>query len=174
MHGLTGVILLSAEDLKERPVLRFLFHVFVLAGLILIAGAIPATAESPIGVEKAWSRATAPGVEIGVGYLTIKNGGDVADRLVSVTTSVAEKTEMHQTQMKEGKMEMRPVPDGIPVPAKGTVTLEPAGYHLMLMGLKAPLAKGSTFTGTLTFEHAGTIDVTFQIEGMGASAPNQN
>lgn len=154
--------------------LRFLCHAVALASLTLIAEAIPAAAESLITVEDAWSRATPPGVDIGVGYLTIRNDGDASDRLLSVKTSVAESSEVHQSKMTDGKMEMRPVPDGIPVPAKGTVTLEPAGYHLMLMGLKAPLAKGSTFTGTLTFEHAGTIDVTFQIEGMGASAPNQN
>ena len=75
-------------------------------------------------VEKAWSRATAPGVEIGVGYLTIKNEGDAPDRLLSVTTPVADKTEIHQTQMTDGKMQMRPVPDGIPIPTKGTLTLE--------------------------------------------------
>ena len=39
-------------------------------------------------------------------------------------------------RMADGKMEMRPVPDGIPIPANGTVVLEPPGYHLMLMQLK--------------------------------------
>lgn len=153
---------------------RFSLHAIAAAMLILASDGIPAMAESSITVDKAWSRATAPGVEIGVGYLTIKNDGDAPDRLVSVSTPVAEKAEIHQTQMQDGKMQMRPVPDGIPIPAKGTVTLEPAGYHLMLMGLKAPLAKGSTFTASLAFEHAGTVDVTFHVEGMGASAPSQN
>ena len=88
--------------------------------LILVLGAIPAAAENLIAVADAWSRATAPGVDIGVGYLTIKNNGDTPDRLVSVSTSVAEKTEIHQTQMLDGKMQMRPVPDGVPIPAKGT------------------------------------------------------
>ncbi len=152
--------------------LRFSFQWFALAGLLLIAGAVPATAENAILVDKAWSRATPPGVEIGVGYLTIKNDGGTPDRLVSVSTPVAETAEIHQTQMQDGKMQMRPVPDGVPIPAKGTVTFEPAGYHLMLMGLKAPLEKGSTFPGTLTFEHAGTVDVTFSVAGMGASGPD--
>jgi copper(I)-binding protein len=151
--------------------LRFSFQWFALAGLLLIAGAVPAAAENSILVDNAWSRATPPGVEIGVGYLTIKNDGGTPDQLVSVSTPVAETAEIHQTQMQDGKMQMRPVPDGVPIPAKGTVTFEPAGYHLMLMGLKAPLEKGSTFTGTLTFEHAGTVDVTFSVAGMGAPGP---
>lgn len=150
----------------------FPLYGFALAGVLLVAGASPAAAEISIGVENAWSRATPPGVEIGVGYLTIKNEGDTPDRLVSVTTSVAEKTEIHRTKMTDGKMEMRPVPDGVAIPAKGTVVLEPAGYHLMLMGLKAPLAKGSTFSATLTFERAGTVDVTFSVAGLGAPGPD--
>ncbi len=153
---------------------RFSFQGFAVAMLILASGAIPAAAENSISVEKAWSRATVQGVDIGMGYLAIKNEGDTPDRLVSVSTPVAEKAEIHQTQMLDGKMEMRPVPDGIPIPAKGTVMLGPAGFHVMLIGLKAPLQKGSTFAASLAFEHAGTVDVTFDVEGMGASAPGHD
>jgi copper(I)-binding protein len=152
--------------------LRLSFHRFALASLILIAAAIPAAAGNAITVEKAWSRATPEGAQVAAGYLTIVNHGDAPDRLVSISTSVAGKTEIHQMKMADGKMEMRPVPDGIEVPAKGTVTLEPMGYHLMLMGLKAPLQKGETFTGSLVFEHAGAVDATFRVEGMGAMGPS--
>ncbi len=150
----------------------FPLYGFALAGLLLVAGASSAAAESSISVENAWSRATPPGVEIGVGYFTIKNEGDAPDRLVSVQTPIAEKTEIHQTTMTDGKMEMRPVPGGVAVPAKGTVVFGPAGYHLMLIGLKAPLEKGSTFTGSFTFEHAGTVEVTFSVAGLGAPVPD--
>ena len=124
-----------------------------------------------ITVEKAWSRATPGGAEVAAGYLTIVNHSDVADRLVSASTAIADKTEIHQMKMSDGKMEMRRLPEGIEIPAKGTVALEPMGYHLMLMQLKHPLEKGETFAGSLTFEHAGTIDVTFNVEGIGASGP---
>ena len=155
---------------------RSSFFAFALVVLLLaprLASAEQAEAGS-ITVDRAWSRATAQGVDIGVGYLTIQNDGSTPDRLVSVSTPVAEKAEIHQTQMLDGKMAMRPVPDGIPIPANGTVVLEPAGFHLMLMGLKAPLQKGSTFAASLAFEHAGTVDVTFHVEGMGASAPGHD
>jgi copper(I)-binding protein len=56
-------------------------------------------------------------------------------------------------------MTMRPVA-GIDVPAKGTVQLEPGGYHIMLIDLVAPLTKGQTFELTLTFQHAGAKTVT--------------
>lgn len=152
---------------------RLWFHALTLAAFLLAANSASGeqAKSGSISVDNAWSRATAQSVDIGVGYLTIRNDGDTPDRLVSVSTPVADKAEIHQTQMVDGKMQMRPVPDGIPIPAKGTVTLEPAGYHLMLMGLKAPLQKGSTFGASVAFEHAGTVEVTFHVEGLGASAP---
>ena len=56
------------------------------------------------------------------------------------------------------------------VPAGGSVALAPKGYHLMFLGLKKPLKEGDTFAGTLTFEKAGTVAVTFEVRGVGASA----
>jgi copper(I)-binding protein len=153
---------------------RLSLFALTIAGLLLVPG--PALAETAnsgdLTVEKAWSRATPEGAEVAAGYLTIVNHGDTPDRLVSVSTSVAGETEIHQMKMADGKMEMRPVPDGIEIPAKGTVVLEPMAYHLMLMGLKAPLQKGETFSGSLVFEHAGAVDVIFRVEGMGAMGPS--
>ena len=51
------------------------------------------------------------------------------------------------------------------------MTFEPASYHLMFEGLKRPLKEGETFSGTLTFEKAGTVSVTFDVKGLGASSP---
>jgi copper(I)-binding protein len=123
-----------------------------------------------ISIAQPWSRATPGGATVGAGYLTITNGGDAADRLVSATAEVAGRAEIHQMSMTGGVMKMRPVPEGVELPANGTVALAPASYHLMLLGLKRPLKAGDTFAGTLTFERAGTVDVTFVVEAMGAKA----
>jgi periplasmic copper chaperone A len=40
----------------------------------------------------------------------------------------------------------------------------------MFEGLKRPLKEGETFSGTLTFEKAGTVSVTFHVKGLGASS----
>jgi copper(I)-binding protein len=153
---------------------RLTLFALTIAGLLLVPG--PTLAETAnagdLAVEKAWSRATPAGAEVAAGYLTIVNRGDAPDRLVSVTTSVAGNTEIHQMKMVDGKVEMRPVLSGIEIPAKGTVALEPMGYHLMLMGLRAPLKKGEMFTGSLIFEHAGAVDATFRVEGIGAMGLN--
>ncbi len=49
--------------------------------------------------------------------------------------------------------------------------LAPGGFHLMMMGLKAPLKQGTSVPVTLVFEKAGKIDVDLAVEAMGASTP---
>ena len=146
--------------------------VFALAGAMVFApGAASAETVGAIAVEKAWSRPVPEGTSVGVGYLAIRNEGDEPDRLVSANASLAAETEIHQTTMADGVMRMRPVPDGVPVPAKSTIMLEPSGYHFMFMGLTQPLKEGDAFPAKLTFERAGTVEVTFQVLGIGAQGP---
>ena len=126
----------------------------------------------PITIEQPWSRATPSGAKVASGYFTIKNAGDSPDRLVSLTAEIAGRTGIHQMSMSNGMMQMREVTEGLPIPANGSVALEPGSYHLMFMDLKRPLKEGETFSGTLTFEKAGRVDVTFEVEGFGAPAPS--
>jgi hypothetical protein len=74
--------------------------------------------------------------------------------------------------MDGGVMKMRPV-DSLEIPATGGVEMRPGQLHLMLMGLKAPLRKGSTLPLTVIFEKAGTMTLEIKILGMGAKGmPN--
>lgn len=113
-----------------------------------------------------WARMTPAGAKVGGGYLKIENEGTTADRLVSATAEVAGMVEIHEMSVTDGVMKMAMLPDGIEVPAGKTVALAPGGYHLMLKDLKQPLKEGESFKGTLTFEKAGTVEVSFKIEGM--------
>jgi periplasmic copper chaperone A len=122
-------------------------------------------------IEHPWSRATPGGAQVAVGYLTIENAAATPDRLVSATAEIAGKTQIHLMSMADGVMTMREVSEGVPVPANGSVALDPNAYHLMFKDLKRPLTEGEEFKGTLTFEKAGTVDVTFEVEGMGAATP---
>jgi copper(I)-binding protein len=126
-----------------------------------------------ITIETPRSRATPGGAKVAAGYLTIKNGAATPDRLVSVTADIAGRAGIHQMSMADGMMKMRELADGLPIPAEGSVKLEPASYHLMFLDLKKPLKEGETFPATLTFERAGTVSVTFEVRGMGAAAPEQ-
>ncbi|MGR3371822.1 DUF1775 domain-containing protein [Pseudooceanicola nanhaiensis] len=114
-----------------------------------------------------FSRATLPNAPVGGGFLTIVNTGTEDDRLVSASAAVAGRAEVHEMTMADGVMQMRPLPDGLPIPAGGTVELRPGGHHLMLMDLKEALVEGETVEVTLTFETAGEVVVPLAI-----GAPN--
>jgi copper(I)-binding protein len=118
-----------------------------------------------------WSRATPGGAKIGGGYLTITNNGSAPDRLVSATTSVADHVEIHEMAMANNVMTMRKLDSGVAVPPGKTVAFAPGSYHLMLVDLKGPLKEGDRVKATLTFEKAGSVEVTINVEGIGAQHP---
>jgi len=122
---------------------------------------------SPIQIVAPWARATAAGAKNGVAYMTVVNKGNSDDRLLAVSTPIAETAEPHKTASENGVMKMLPV-DAVEVKAGSEVVLKPGGYHVMLMHLKAPLQQGETFPMTLTFEKAGKVDVTVKVEKAGA------
>lgn len=115
-------------------------------------------------IENPWARESV--TPTGAAYLVIRNQGDTGDRLIGVSSDVAETVQIHESQMQDGVMRMRPV-EAVDVPAHGAAMLEPGGIHVMLIGLKAPLEEGQSFTLTLTFEHAGEVEIMTMIEDIG-------
>lgn len=117
------------------------------------------------------SRQTPKHARAGVGYLTIRNEGAEADRLVSVACDCAMMTQIHVTENDGGVMRMRELADGIEIPAGGEISLAPGGAHLMFMGLDGPFVADKPFAATLTFERAGSIDVEFDVRPLRAKKP---
>jgi copper(I)-binding protein len=115
-----------------------------------------------IRIADAWARPTS-GTDVGGVYMTIENTGSGADRLVGLSTDVAESASVHETKTDaSGMMSMQPVEGGLEVPANGSVSLKPGGYHVMLMKLKSPLVTDDTFKLTLKFQSGKdvVVDVT--------------
>jgi copper(I)-binding protein len=152
---------------------RLGWRLVVLAVMLLSTGGVLATnaKSGAIAVEDPWSRATPGGAKVGVGFLTIKNKGKTEDRLISAASPIAARAEIHETKTENDMMTMRPVSGGIAIPPGGSVALAPQGYHLMFADLTAPLKEGEQFKATLTFEHAGAVEVTFDVNAIGAAAP---
>lgn len=118
-----------------------------------------ATNASHIEIAAPFARATLPNAQTGGVYFSILNNGPEDDVLVSVTTSAAVEAQLHEMAMQNDIMRMRELPDGIPLPAGETVTLQPSGLHVMLMRLAAPLVEGETVKLTLHFASGGALDV---------------
>ena len=95
-------------------------------------------------------------------YLTIRNNGQAADRLINVHSDVAEFAEIHTSQTTEGVTSMEKV-DSVEIPAQGTVVLEPGGMHIMLIGLKRDLQPGDTIQLTLEFEQSSPLEVQAEV-----------
>lgn len=145
------------------------FRKILFAALVLgLAGAGSAVAHEvkagALTVDHPWARATAPGAPNGAVYFTLENEGAEADRLLGASGEVAERIELHEHIHEGGVMKMREVAGGIALPAKSEVAFAPGGLHMMLLGLKQPLAAGSTFPLRLRFERAGEVDVQVEVE----------
>lgn len=142
-------------------------------GLAAIAIAAPADAHDvkagSLTLQHPWTRATAG--KVGAGFVEIVNAGKTPDTLVSASSPAADKVEIHTMSMDNGIMRMRPLPNGITVPAWTTASLKPGANHIMLIGLKAPLAQGGLVPLTLNFAKAGPVKVQLKVEAAGASAP---
>ena len=124
-----------------------------------------------LAIDRPWSRATPAGAKVGAGYMTITNKGSAPDRLIGASTAAAGRVEIHEMAMKDGVMTMRPTSGGLPIEPGKTVTLAPGGYHFMLMDLKAPLKQGAKLPVTLEFEKAGKVNVTLDVQAVGAQQP---
>jgi copper(I)-binding protein len=150
------------------------FAVLAVALCAALAGSPALAHDFTVGALKIghpWSRATPKGAAVGGGYLTITNTGTESDRLLGGTTDIASRFEIHSMTMENGVMKMRPVKGGLEIKAGQTVELKPGGYHIMLVDLTHPLAKGQHVDATLRFEKAGTVKVYFDVQGIGAGAP---
>jgi copper(I)-binding protein len=114
-------------------------------------------------ISKPWSRATINGAEAGAVFAVI-TGGDTDDKLIAAESTASNFTEVHEHAIgADGVMAMREVQGGIPIPAKGVVELKPRSYHIMLIGLKAPLTKGAQVPVTFVFDRAGKVAVIAEI-----------
>ena len=105
-----------------------------------------------ISVTDAWARATMPGQPVSGAYMQIQADADA--RLLSVSSSVVPRVEVHEMNMDGGVMRMREV-KAIELPKGKTVSLEPGGFHIMLMNLKKPIAAGDVIPLTLVVESGG-------------------
>ena len=152
-----------------------------------------APAVAAVEVDGAWARTSPAMTTAGAIYLTLTSAE--GDRLLAaaVPTTVAAKTEIHETVAAEGggmtdttamsdttamanttamagttamggMEEMTMRPiDGLDLPAGTAVVLEPGGHHVMLLDLVGPLELGSEIPLTLTFEQAGEQTVSVPV-----------
>lgn len=136
----------------------------LLAAVAAVALAVPAFA-GDITIEDPYARASTKKSSSGAAFMVLKNAGSEDDRLVSASSDVAKRVELH-THKEDGNgvMKMMEVEEGFAIPAGGEHALARGGDHVMFMGLTAPLQHGETVEVTLTFEKAGDVVVDVPVD----------
>lgn len=135
------------------------------------ARAATETRAGALAIETPWLRATPGGAKVAGGYVTVRNTGAEPDRLTGATLARAGRGEIHTMSTENGVMTMAPVAGGLPIAPGESVALKPGGLHLMFLDLTDGLRAGETVSGTLTFERAGAVPVTFTVAPIGAQGP---
>src|SRR5512135_87653 len=120
-----------------------------LLGVVALLFAAQASA-GEVAVSGAWARATAPGQDSAAVSLSITSQKDA--RIVAVSSTAAERAEIHTMQHENGMMIMREAAS-LALPARQQVNLG-SGDHIMLVGLKQPLKAGDRVLLKLTVAYA--------------------
>ena len=156
---------------------------FLYAIVIVVVSACGGASGPEIQVEYPWVRAAtmlempnqgdegmSSGSEMGgtmggsnsAAYMIITNQGNEGDRLITVSSDVAQAVEIHISEMKDGVMTMHQV-EAVDVPARGQAELKPGGLHVMLIGLKRDLNSGDQVKLTLGFETSGEVVIEAEV-----------
>lgn len=147
--------------------------ILALAGLALAA---PGRAQDhakdftagTVKISGPWTRVTPPAAKVAGGFMTLTNTGTTSDRLLGGTASVSGRLEVHEMSLDGGIMRMRALPEGLEIKPGQSVELKPGSFHIMLLDLKAPITADTTVKGTLVFEKAGTVEIAYKVEPLGA------
>ena len=130
------------------------------SAFLLAATLLASAAHAQVTVDKPWVRTTVAQQTTSGAFMTItsKQGG----KLVSASSPIATSVEVHEMKMDGDMMRMRPV-EALPLPAGKPVELKAGAFHMMLMGLKAPVKAGDVVPIKLVVEDAEgrreTVDV---------------
>lgn len=130
----------------------------LLTVMLLLSGAVSAQAVDDVVIEGAYVRAVPPGQPNSAAFMKVNNKGGAGHALVAGSTPAAAVVELHTHTMEGGMMRMREV-EKIELPAGETVSLQPGGLHVMLIGLKQKLVPEQTIPLTLRYEDGSEVSL---------------
>ncbi|MEV4364873.1 copper chaperone PCu(A)C [Nonomuraea sp. NPDC049625] len=111
-----------------------------------------------LAITDPWIKTSKKGMTAAFG--TLVNNSDADITVVSGTTPLSPKVELHEVVQSKGKMVMQPKKGGFVIPARGSHQLQPGGDHIMLMGLAKEVEPGAQISFTLTLADGGTFSFT--------------
>jgi copper(I)-binding protein len=136
-----------------------------LAAALTLAAFGYSNAQDAITVTDVWVREVPPTSTVTAVYMNIANSGSEDDRLTGVSSPAADKAEIHVSSVDDKGVAKMKMVDGVSLPAGGKTELKPGGYHIMLIGLKEPLAGKENIEIVLDFQKAGQVTVNAAVKG---------
>jgi hypothetical protein len=134
-----------------------------------LALAAPALAHDGVHVNAAYAIVASDKATTAAAFMSILNHAAEEDVLVSATSSVAERVELHtHVEDASGMMVMTEVEGGFPIPPEGSHALERGSDHIMLIGLNRPLVPGDRIDLQLTFSRGEVIDLILPVQDAAA------
>jgi copper(I)-binding protein len=133
------------------------------AALAVAVIAIPASAiAGSLTISNDWFRALPANLPSG-GYFTLHNGGTVNATLTGASSPACGMLMLHKSESMNGMASMMDMPS-VPVPADGSVTFAPGGYHLMCMQPTPAMKPGASIPVTLQFADGSKITSSFAVK----------
>lgn len=135
-------------------------RLFTLLVAAMLAGC--SAPETPLVASEVEVTRPMPGRHMSAGFLVLSNNTDAEIRITKVTSPQFGDVEIHETTVVDGVSRMRKL-EALVVPARGSVTLQRGGKHLMLMRA-GELGDAITLQLESDGEPVLTIEYTFPIE----------
>lgn len=127
--------------------------------LVLLAIFVSVSSHAELLVTNATVRILPPGTPNTSAYFTIQNTGSEDRFLVSASTNVAQKAELHAHVMTGEVMKMMQQ-ESVKIGAGEQVEFAPGGLHVMLFGLNRPLEDGQSVSIVLTTANGELVSLT--------------
>jgi copper(I)-binding protein len=140
---------------------RFPVLSLTLACLLIMLPAAGRAASPDVTVTKPWMRYLLPSLPA-AGYLTLHNAGNTEAVLTAAASPGCGMLMLHKSQDDSGMAMMMDM-QSVTVPANGSVTFAPGGYHLMCMQPKMKV--GDRLAVTLSFQDGSTLTTTMPVYG---------
>jgi len=102
---------------------------WILPGLLLVA----CTPSGDLTIDDAWVRPLVPGMGMTAAYAQLKNTSGRPIEFCELVSPQFESVELHRTEIVAGVAKMRQMNE-LSLAPEETLTLEPGGLHLMLIG----------------------------------------
>jgi len=131
--------------------------------IVLLVGSFALLSALGIEVKEPYARATPVNTPNSAAFMTLENKTNKDISLIEVTSDIAQATELHTSDVKDGVRTMYKV-EKVDIPANSSTILKPGGFHIMFIGLKKPLKVGEKIEINLGFSNDTTQTIKAEVK----------